>query len=38
MIDPYAILVMPSNFLFKVAIWHLYYRNTQYLLMQCHLT
>ena len=36
MIDPHVILAMPFNFILRSS--HLYYRNTQFLLWQCHLT
>ena len=36
MIDPHVILAMPFNFISRSS--HLYYRNTQFLLWQCHLT
>ena len=36
MIDPHVILAMPFYFILRSS--HLYYRNTQFLLGQCHLT
>ena len=36
MIDPHVILAMPFNFILRSS--HLYHRNTQFLLWQCHLT
>ena len=35
MIDSHVILAMPFNFILRSS--HLYYRNTQFLVWQCHL-